>query len=397
MPEAPETPRRTAEAGPDSKSGEAMRASLERKLADAGPEGAEQTPPPVPDHTLLRRIGSGAYGDVWLARNALGTLRAVKVVHRARFKDDRPYEREFHGILKYEPISRTHEGLVQVLHAGRDEARGCFYYVMELADSESEQVGKWESGKVGYQAAPPVSPAHFPTFSPANYSPRTLHSDLARQQRLPPVEAAQFVLRLAGALGHLHAHGLVHRDIKPSNVIFVGGQPKLADIGLVTDVCSSHSFVGTEGFIPPEGPGTPQADIYGLGKLLYELATGALWFVKNEERHAKDQARNADDRARAEAKSREKETELRRRAESAERETQHQLYTALLEQARATVLSGELGQRVRALDAIRRAAVTASIVTRSFAPRPLPARYSRSSSSHSAESPLGGAEMPSKL
>src|SRR5207302_9711440 len=75
-------------------------------------------------------------------------------------------------------------------------------------------------------------------------------------------------------LAHLHAHGLVHRDIKPSNVIFVGGQPKLADIGLVTDVGTSHSFVGTEGFIPPEGPGTPQADLYGLGKLLYELATG---------------------------------------------------------------------------------------------------------------------------
>jgi serine/threonine protein kinase len=45
-------------------------------------------------------------------------------------------------------------------------------------------------------------------------------------------------------------------------------------IGLVTDLGSSHSFVGTEGFIPPEGPGTPQADLYALGKLLYELAAG---------------------------------------------------------------------------------------------------------------------------
>src|SRR5262249_25547896 len=101
-----------------------------------------------------------------------------------------------------------------------------------------------------------------------------LRSELAQRPRLPPSDAAQLVLRLASALGCLHAHGLVHRDIKPSNVIFVGGQPKLADIGLVTDVGSSHSFVGTEGFIPPEGPGTPAADLYGLGKLLYELATG---------------------------------------------------------------------------------------------------------------------------
>jgi len=54
----------------------------------------------------------------------------------------------------------------------------------------------------------------------------------------------------------------------------VNGAPKLADIGLVTDVGEAKSFVGTEGFIPPEGPGTAQADIYSLGKVLYEIATG---------------------------------------------------------------------------------------------------------------------------
>ena len=444
MPESPEIPQRPADAGPDSKSGEAMRASLERSLADATSGGAAPAPPPVPDHTLLHRIGSGAYGDVWLARTALGTLRAVKVVYRARFKDDRPYEREFNGILKYEPISRTHEGLVQVLHAGRDEARGCFYYVMELADAAEPRVESQSELRVE-RHAPPSAPSQLSTQTPLNfYSPRTLHSDLARQERLPPVEAAQFVLRLAGALGHLHAQGLVHRDIKPSNVIFVGGHPKLADIGLVTDVGSSQSFVGTEGFIPPEGPGTPQADLYGLGKLLYELATGrdrmdfpqlppgvtrlpdgeallelnevmtracapepkdryasatefqaelnlflagrslrsarlveralarvrkfafitcvflllaalALWFSRREERHASERARAANERARAE-------TSLRQRAEAAEHGTQQQLHTALLEQARATVRSGEMGHRVRALDALRRAAAISNTV-----------------------------------
>src|SRR5205823_12470273 len=54
--------------------------------------------------------------------------------------------------------------------------------------------------------------------------------------------------------------------------------------------------------------------------------------------------------------ARQQESHLRVRAESAERETEQQLYTALVEQARATVRSGELGQRVRALEAIRRAA-----------------------------------------
>lgn len=72
----------------------------------------------------------------------------------------------------------------------------------------------------------------------------------------------------------MHAQGLVHRDVKPSNVLFVNGQPKLADAGLVAAVDDARSLVGTPGYIPPEGPGTPQADIYSLGKVLYEAAFG---------------------------------------------------------------------------------------------------------------------------
>ncbi|HEY0455442.1 MAG TPA: hypothetical protein VGE41_03655, partial [Verrucomicrobiae bacterium] len=74
------------------------------------------------------------------------------------------------------------------------------------------------------------------------------------------------------ALSFLHQQGLLHRDIKPSNIIFVGGQPKLADIGLVAGADETKSFVGTEGYIPPEGPGTPGADVFSLGKVLNELA-----------------------------------------------------------------------------------------------------------------------------
>jgi hypothetical protein len=38
-------------------------------------------PPHIPDHELLRRIGGGSYGEVWLARSVMGTFRAVKIVH----------------------------------------------------------------------------------------------------------------------------------------------------------------------------------------------------------------------------------------------------------------------------------------------------------------------------
>ncbi len=107
-----------------------------------------------------------------------------------------------------------------------------------------------------------------------SYAPRTLRSELTQQGRLPYGQCLEIGVQLATALQHLHDHGLVHRDIKPSNIVFVNGIPKLADIGLVARAEATMSFVGTEGYLPPEGPGTRQADIFSLGKVLYELSTG---------------------------------------------------------------------------------------------------------------------------
>ena len=58
--------------------------------SDTSPS-AEDGPIDVPAHHLLRVIGEGSYGRIWLAINAMGTYRAVKVVNRSRFKEDRPY------------------------------------------------------------------------------------------------------------------------------------------------------------------------------------------------------------------------------------------------------------------------------------------------------------------
>src|ERR1039457_2935673 len=75
----------------------------------------------IHEHELVRRIGRGAYGEVWLARNALGTMRAIKIVYRQDFENSRPFEREFAGIQNFEPISRSHPGLVNILQIGRRE------------------------------------------------------------------------------------------------------------------------------------------------------------------------------------------------------------------------------------------------------------------------------------
>ncbi len=212
----------------------------------------EVQPPGVPEHQLLRLIGAGSSGQVWLARNALGTYRAVKIVQRHAFQHERPFMREFNGILQFEPVSRLHDGLVDILQVGGNEAAGYFYCVMELADDV-------RSGQ---------------TIVPERYEPRTLAHDLAQRRRLPIGECVRNGAAIASALGFLHRHQLIHRDIKPSNIIFINGFPKLADIGLVTSVSEAHSYIGTDGFIPPEGTGTPQADIYSLGKVLYQMSTG---------------------------------------------------------------------------------------------------------------------------
>ncbi len=240
--------------------------------------GADAPPPKVPDHELLRCIGQGSYRQVWLARNVMGQWRAVKVVYRLRFAgDEHLYEREFEGIRRYEPISRSHDSLMPVLHVGRDEAAGCFYYVMELADGEEIQNEKFKmKNEAAGSADTPVGsqPIFNFDFFISNYRPRTLRSELKQRKRLPPEECVRIGAALATALDQLHGHKLVHRDIKPSNIIFVGDRAKLADIGLVTDLDASRSFVGTMGYVPMEGPGQPSADIFALGKVLYEMVTG---------------------------------------------------------------------------------------------------------------------------
>ena len=216
--------------------------------------------PDAPDYKLFNPpFGEGAYGKVWLARNATGQWRALKVVYLANFDQNTdPYEREFNGIKKYQPVSDKHPGLLRVEFVSEKQA-GYFYYVMELGDPLEPG---WEQ-------------------EPSTYKPRDLVSERARSRgrRLPVRECVRIGLALSDALDFLHRQGLTHRDIKPQNIIFVNGQPKLADMGLITEIRppdQERTLVGTPGYMPPppERPGTPQADIYALGMVLYVLSTG---------------------------------------------------------------------------------------------------------------------------
>jgi len=193
-------------------------------------------PPVVPDHELIRVIGGGGSGEVWLARNVLGMCRAVKVVYARAFGQRRTFEREFDGVLKFEPVSRWHDGLMDILQVGRNDAAGYFYYVMELSDDVN-------TGQI---------------IVPEQYVPRTLAYDFRQRRRLPVGECIRLGAAIASALGYLHRNGLIHRDVKPSNIIFVNGFPKLADAGLVSEPSEPGSQVGTDWFIAPEGAGSPR-------------------------------------------------------------------------------------------------------------------------------------------
>jgi serine/threonine protein kinase len=229
---------------------------LSGPVARSAAPGLGDGVPAIPDHAMVQRIGRGAYGEVWLARTVIGTYHAVKIVRRDNFSSDEPFEREFRGLQRFMPISGSHPGLLRILHVGRhDTAGGFIYYIMEVADDET-------SG---------------PSIDPTRYVPKNLAREIRKRGRLPTSECVSLALELTGALEFLHQQHLIHRDIKPANIIFVKGAPKFADIGLVTDMAATGqevSYVGTKGYLAPEGPGTASADIFALGRVLYEASMG---------------------------------------------------------------------------------------------------------------------------
>lgn len=196
---------------------------------------------------LVREIGHGAYGVVYLAVGSDGKRAAVKVCRREEIGEER-YARELRGARLYSAIQRT-TGLVWMKELV-EEPWG-FYSVMDLADHEF-------GGE----------------FSEDTYRPKTLASMLGGVKALPIDESVKLGIALAKGLETLQRHHLLHRDIKPGNVIYVGGRPVLSDPGLIVEESEAASLVGTPGYVPPENFTAAVGDVYSLGLTLKAASFG---------------------------------------------------------------------------------------------------------------------------
>ncbi|MCI0339536.1 MAG: protein kinase [Planctomycetales bacterium] len=114
-------------------------------------------------------------------------------------------------------------------------------------------------------------------------------SALLDRESLPPDRAARLVEKVARALTHAHAQGVIHRDVKPANILLdKDGEPLLADFGLARDVegsarlSKSGQVLGTPHYMSPEqaagGPVDARTDVWACGVVLYECLSGAMPF-----------------------------------------------------------------------------------------------------------------------
>ena len=200
-------------------------------------------------YEILRRVGAGGMGEVYLARDLpLGRPVALKILK------DHLLESEA-ALWRFREEARaaarlSHPNVVRVFDAGTDGAEA--YIAMEYVAGG------------------------------------TLKERISREEPLEPREAARIARGVALALCEAHQKGIVHRDVKPQNVLLTErGEPKLADFGIAraaeaTPLTQTSMILGSAHYLSPEQavgePATPKSDLYSLGVTLYEMLTGRLPF-----------------------------------------------------------------------------------------------------------------------
>ncbi len=209
--------------------------------------------PQLAGYRILRRLGEGGMGSVFLAYDT-GARRHVALKVLA------PEQAAVQGSLdrfRREASSGralNHPNIVRNFGAGQDAASGLHFLVLEYVDGP------------------------------------TAHDLLERFGRLQVGDAVHIILDIARALEHAHGSALVHRDIKPANILLTtAGLAKLSDLGLAkrTDDAShlthARQGVGTPYYMPYEQAlnakaADPRSDLFALGATLYHLLTGEVPF-----------------------------------------------------------------------------------------------------------------------
>lgn len=196
---------------------------------------------------LIRRIGAGGMGEVWLARDEL--LDRQVAVKWLRAQSDLE-ALALRTLLEARAAARVVHPNVVAVHAIGDD-QGLPFIEMEWIDGPSLR-------------------------------------QVLRAGRVPPAQAALWLAQVAAALDAAHRQGVVHCDVKPENVLLRttsdGHQiAKLADFGLARSGRDGQSSVllshGTAAYLAPElaaSPPRPGADIFALGIMAWELLTGRL-------------------------------------------------------------------------------------------------------------------------
>lgn len=201
----------------------------------------------IPGYQLLRSVSNRETSKLFLAREVKAGLAAVKLELP---KAPGAVEGILRRYGKLQGLTSA-EGFATIIEFGQLES-GWVWHSMPLADNLP---GLAElSSEEGFQ----------------HYTPLTLASWIIEKGPVSAKQVAAWGHRICLALGVLHRAGLVHRDVKPANLLLIKGEITLADYSLVGEPGSQFDFSGTEGFIPLEGTSDPTADLFALGKTLYQ-------------------------------------------------------------------------------------------------------------------------------